>query len=152
MAKTIHEEPKGRTNAAKPAKLRRTRIALIAHDGKKEELMTFVEGQLPLLQRSRLFATEVTGQLLRERFDLRATLMPSGPSGGDIVIGAMVVRGKLDVVVFLRDPLAAHPHDSDIEALMKVCDTYGITMATNIATAEAIFEPLLSPSHVTRHE
>ena len=148
MATAIQKGPKRRAAFERTKRLRRTRIALIAHDGKKEELMTFVASQLPLLKRSRLFATESTGQLLRERFALRANLMPSGPNGGDLVIGALVARGKLDVVVFLRDPLAAHPHDCDIEALMKVCDTWGIKMATNIATAEAIFEPSMVPAQL----
>ena len=138
--------PKRRAALARTRRLRRTRIALIAHDGKKEELMTFVASQLPLLKRSRLFATESTGQLLKKKFSLRANLMPSGPNGGDLVIGALVARGKLDVVVFLRDPLAAHPHDCDIEALMKVCDTWEVKMATNIATAEAIFGSSLASS------
>ena len=146
MTKTIQKGPKRRQVLERTKRLRRTRIALIAHDGKKEELMTFVASQLPLLKRSRLFATESTGQLLKERFALRANLMPSGPNGGDLVIGGLVARGKLDVVVFLRDPLAAHPHDCDIEALMKVCDTWEIKMATNLATAEAIFEPAMAPT------
>lgn len=144
MTETIPQGPTHRAPAVaaeKTKRPRRTRIALIAHDGKKEELMTFVGAQLPLLRRSRLFATEATGLLLNERYSLRATLMPSGPEGGDLVIGALVVRGRLDAVVFLRDPLAVHPHECDIEALIKVCDTSGITLATNIATAEAIFAP-----------
>ena len=145
MTKAIEKGPKRRLALERTKRLRRTRIALIAYDGKKEELMTFVASQLPLLKRSRLFATESTGQLLRERVALRANLMPSGPNGGDLVIGALVARGKLDVVVFLRDPLAA-PHDCDIEALMKVCDTWEIKMATNIATAEAMFGPSVAPS------
>ena len=136
----IKTGPKRRAALARAKRLRRTRIALIAHDGKKEELMTFVASQLPLLKRSRLFATESTGQLLKEKFSLRANLMPSGPNGGDLVIGALVARGKLDVVVFLRDPLAAHPHD---------CDTWGIKMARrwhllSYKTTSAILEPASS--------
>jgi methylglyoxal synthase len=113
----------------------RLQIALVAHDGKKDELLELVGGQLDLLREARLVATETTGRLLEERFPLEPCAAASGPHGGDLQIGAMVARGAIDLVVFLRDPLAAHPHEPDIQALMKVCDVYRVPLATNAATA-----------------
>ena len=112
------------------------RIALVAHDGAKTAMLELVERHLETLRRSRLVATATTGGLLNEHFDLNVHCLMSGPLGGDLQIGALVAEEQLDLVVFLRDPLTAHPHDPDIQALMKVCDVHNIPLATNPATAE----------------
>jgi methylglyoxal synthase len=120
----------------------RIQIALIAHDGKKEELLALVGEQLPVLSDASLVATETTGRLLEERFSLQVRQQASGPAGGDLQIGALVARGGVDLVVFLRDPLAAHPHEPDIQALLKICDVYGVPLATNTSTAKLCLEGL----------
>jgi methylglyoxal synthase len=83
-------------------------------------------------------ATGTTGRGIREKTGIPVTLLQSGPLGGDQQIGAMVATGKLDAVIFLRDPLTAQPHDPDITALMRVCDVHNVALATNLATAEAV--------------
>jgi len=118
------------------------KVALIAHDGKKDELRSLVAEQLPVLRRVQLIATETTGKLIEKEFALRVELAASGPAGGDLQIGALVANGVIDLVVFLRDPLAAHPHEPDIQALMKVCDVYRIPLATNASTATLCLEGL----------
>lgn len=115
---------------------RRRTIALVAHDGAKSTMLDLVERHVALLASSDLVATATTGRLLNEHFDLNVRCLMSGPLGGDLQIGAMVAEDRLDLVVFLRDPLTAHPHDPDIQALMKVCDVHDVPLATNPATAE----------------
>jgi methylglyoxal synthase len=110
-------------------------IALIAHDGKKDELAEVVRRHLPRLDGAPLVATETTGHLLSERFGLDVRCMLSGPFGGDLQIGALVAAGHVGLVVFLRDPLTAHAHDPDINALMKVCDVHRVPLATNAGSA-----------------
>jgi methylglyoxal synthase len=112
------------------------RIALVAHDGAKDAMLELVARHEDYLRASRLVATATTGGLLNDRFDLRVHCLMSGPLGGDLQIGALVAEEQLDLVVFLRDPLTAHPHDPDIQALMKVCDVHDTPLATNPATAE----------------
>ena len=117
-------------------------VALIAHDGKKDELRALVADQLSVLRRVQLIATDTTGRLVEEEFALRVERAASGPAGGDLQIGALVANGVIDLVVFLRDPLAAHPHEPDIQALMKVCDVYRVPLATNATTATLCLEGL----------
>ena len=112
------------------------RIALVAHDGAKDAMLELVSRHDAFLRASRLVATATTGGLLNDRCDLRVHCLMSGPLGGDLQIGALVAEEQLDLVVFLRDPLTAHPHDPDIQALMKVCDVHDTPLATNPATAE----------------
>jgi len=99
-------------------------------------MIELVERHEQVLRASRLVATSATGGLLNEHFDLRVHCLMSGPLGGDLQIGALVAEQQLDLVVFLRDPLTAHPHDPDIQVLMKVCDVHDVPLATNPATAE----------------
>jgi dephospho-CoA kinase len=84
----------------------------------------------------KLLATRSTGQMALEEADLTIELMTSGPLGGDLEIGARIVKGEVDLLIFLRDPLTAHPHEPDIQALLKVCDIHEIPVATNLAAAE----------------
>jgi methylglyoxal synthase len=111
------------------------RIALVAHDGRKHELLELVSECSEQLRGERLVATETTGRLVAETFDLDVELVASGPFGGDLQIGALVAAGEVKLLVFLRDPLAAHPHEPDIQALMKVCDVHRVPLATNLASA-----------------
>jgi methylglyoxal synthase len=117
-------------------------LALIAHDTKKEEMVHLVKTHNEELAKVTLVATRSTGQLVMGRTRLPVTLMQSGPMGGDQQIGAMVANEDIDAVIFLRDPLTAHPHEPDVSALLRVCDAHSIPLATKIATAEAILHLL----------
>jgi methylglyoxal synthase len=117
-------------------------LALIAHDSKKEEMVQLVKTHVRELAEVNLVATRSTGQIVTARTELPVALMQSGPLGGDQQIGAMVADEQIDSVIFLRDPLTAHPHEPDVSALLRVCDAHCIPLATNIATAEAILHLL----------
>jgi len=117
-------------------------IALIAHDAKKETIAAFAERHKAFFQGQRLVATRTTGTLVQAKTGLPVDTMLSGPLGGDLQIGALVATGKVRAVIFLRDPLTAHPHEPDIAALMKVCDVYDIPLATNLASAEVLIKHL----------
>jgi methylglyoxal synthase len=110
-------------------------IALVAHDGRKHELLELVGACSDILRRERLVATETTGRLVAEHCGLDVELVASGPLGGDLQLGALVASGDVKLVVFLRDPLSAQPHEPDIQVLMKVCDVHRVPLATNLATA-----------------
>ena len=118
------------------------RVALIAHDGRKEAMVAFVRRHRDRLADLPLVATATTGALIARETGLTVHRCLSGPQGGDLQIGAMVAEGQVQAVVFLRDPLTAHPHEPDIAALMKVCDTHDIPLATNVATAELLVDNL----------
>jgi methylglyoxal synthase len=117
-------------------------IALIAHDEKKASLVEFVKMHQDQFAKFDLVATSTTGGALAEATGLPVRRMLSGPLGGDLQIGAMIAENQISAVFFLRDPLTAHPHEPDISALLKVCDTHNIPLATNLATAEMILEQL----------
>lgn len=117
-------------------------LALIAHDAKKEEMVALVERHIGFLGDKRLVATNTTGTLLSARTGLVVDTMLSGPLGGDLQIGAMIATDQIRAVLFLRDPLTAHPHEPDISALLKVCDIHNIPLATNVATADIILQSL----------
>ncbi len=123
-------------------------LALIAHDGKKEEMVKLVREHRDQLARLSLVATRSTGQLVREGTGLPITLVNSGPMGGDQQIGGMVASGTVKAVIFLRDPLMAQPHEPDIAALMRVCDVHNVPLATNMATAEAVMHLLFEHPEV----
>jgi methylglyoxal synthase len=116
------------------------RIALIAHDQKKEAMIEFCLDHLEFLKKCRLIATGTTGTLLIENTGLDIELMLSGPLGGDQQIGAQIAKGKIDAVIFLRDPLTAQPHEPDITALLRVCDVHNVSLATNISTATKLLQ------------
>lgn len=111
------------------------RIALIAHDKKKSQLLEFVEANLSLFKQHELYATGTTGSLIIEKTGLKVKLKKSGPLGGDQEIGSMVANGKLDMIFFFRDPLTAQPHEPDVTALLRLSDVYHIPLATNQETA-----------------
>ncbi|MXV62225.1 methylglyoxal synthase [Natronorubrum sp. JWXQ-INN-674] len=119
-----------------------TRIALIAHDEKKSELIEFVRSHEEQLREYELIGTGTTGKRLMEATDLEVERKESGPLGGDLMIGSEVAEGVLDGIVFLRDPLRAQPHEPDISALLRICDVHDTALATNLASAEFLIEGL----------
>ncbi|ALS03030.1 methylglyoxal synthase [Enterococcus silesiacus] len=118
------------------------KIALIAHDRKKELMVKLTLAYQPILQEHELFATGTTGLRISEATGLPVHRFKSGPLGGDQQIGAMISEDKLDMVIFLRDPLAAQPHEPDVTALIRLSDVYEIPLATNIGTAEILLRGL----------
>ena len=116
----------------------RKTLALIAHDGKKETMVTFAATFKAVLERYELVGTKTTGQLLRYRCGLNVELMLSGPHGGDAQIAAQVAEGHIEAVFFFVDPLTANPHDPDIQGLLRICNVHNVPLATNAATASFI--------------
>lgn len=118
------------------------RVALIAHDKKKDEMVAFCREHFDVLSRFELVGTGTTARVVSEATGLEVRAMLSGPYGGDQQIGAMVASGQIDAVLFLRDPLTAQPHEPDITALLRVCDVHGVPVATNRAAAERIVKAM----------
>lgn len=112
------------------------RIALIAHDKKKPELIDFVKRHIDVFRMHDLYATGTTGSLIIQETGLKVMLKKSGPLGGDQEIGSMVANRKIDMIFFFRDPLTAQPHEPDISALLRLSDVYQIPLATNKETGE----------------
>ena len=119
-------------------------LALIAHDARKDELVAFARRRRDDLARFVLVATGTTGQRIAEETGLRVERMRSGPVGGDLQIGARLLEGNIRGVLFLRDPMTAHPHEPDIQALLKICDIHGVPLATNLATAGLVLDGLVA--------
>lgn len=113
-------------------------VALIAHDGKKDDMIAFVRQNKDVLTRYNLIATSTTGSRLREACDLQIERLLSGPLGGDAQIAAQVAEGEVAAVFFFIDPLGKHPHDPDIQTLMRICNAHNVPLATNPATAAFI--------------
>ncbi len=111
-------------------------IAFVAHDRKKDEMVNFVTAYEHVFHGHKLYSTGTTGQRIMAQTKLDIHRFMSGPLGGDQQIGALVAQNELDLIIFLRDPLMAQPHEPDITALLRICDVQGIPVATNIATAE----------------
>jgi len=105
-------------------------IALIAHDGKKAEMVSFVARNHLFLDDSTIYATGTTGKKI-ESEGYTVTSLLSGPLGGDAQIAALVATGKIDMVIFFRDPLDKHPHEPDVQMLMRQCDVHNVPLATN---------------------
>lgn len=105
--------------------------------------MAFSSKNEEFLKKCDLIATKETGHLINEKTDLEVKEMMSGPKGGDLQIGGLVASEEIDLVVFLRDPLAKQPHDPDIAALMKVCDVHNIPLATNLSSAEILLKGVI---------
>ena len=118
------------------------RVALIAHDKKKEEMVNFAKSNEERLAKLALYTTGTTGLRIMENTNLQVHRLKSGPLGGDQQIGALVSEQKLDLVIFLRDPLTSQPHEPDINALLRLCDFYAIPLATNVSTAQLVLDSL----------
>ena len=118
------------------------RIALIAHDKKKQELLDIAKKYKDVLSEHELFATGTTGTLIMGETKLDIFRYKSGPQGGDQQIGAMLANGELDLIIFLRDPLTAQPHEPDVSALLRLCDVQKIPLATNASSAKIMLESL----------
>ncbi|WP_041854338.1 methylglyoxal synthase [Thermobacillus composti] len=117
-------------------------VAFIAHDRKKDEMVNFVIAYEYVFRHHDLYATGTTGKRIMEQTGLTVHRFMSGPLGGDQQIGALVAENVMDLIIFLRDPLMAQPHEPDINALLRLCDVYGIPVATNVATAELLVKAL----------
>jgi len=113
----------------------RKTLALISHDGKKADMVAFVMDHRERLLDFALVATKTTGALIEEKTGLAVRCMLSGPYGGDAQIAALVAEGRVNAVFFFLDPLGKHPHDPDIQGLLRICNVHNVPLATNIATA-----------------
>jgi methylglyoxal synthase len=117
-------------------------IALIAHDHKKDDLVELSRRFSVVLERYELIATGTTGKRVSEATGLPVLCVNSGPLGGDAQIAARVCDGVIEAVIFLVDPLFAHPHEPDVQGLLRICNLSNVPLATNVATAEMILDTL----------
>jgi methylglyoxal synthase len=137
MAKTTAPRPK--------------RIALVAHDHRKGDLLEWAEYNRDILAAHLLYATGTTGSLLGDLLDLPVTCFQSGPLGGDQQIGALIASSRLDMLVFFWDPMSPQPHDSDVKALVRIAVVWNIPIACNRTSADyLITSPLLAKPHAAR--
>ena len=118
------------------------KIALIAHDKKKPEIIELAKKHKAVLAEHELFATGTTGTMIMGETKLDIHRLKSGPLGGDQQIGAMLANGELDLIIFLRDPLTAQPHAPDVSALLRLCDVQRIPLATNVSSANIMLSSL----------
>ncbi|KIF81122.1 MULTISPECIES: methylglyoxal synthase [Noviherbaspirillum] len=123
------------------------RIALIAHDQKKDDMVELASEYADLLRQCLLVATGTTGKRLADEVGLTVERKLSGPYGGDLQIGAELVDGKIDCVIFLRDPMTAHPHEPDVNALVRACDVHNVPCATNVVSAKLLLAQMVPHHH-----
>ena len=117
-------------------------MALIAHDKKKDDMIDFVKRYKEVFKEHELVGTGTTGRLVSEIVGIKVKQFLSGPLGGDQQIGGRISEGKVDLVIFLRDPLTSQPHEPDISALLRVCDVHCVPVATNLGSAEVFLAAL----------
>ncbi len=125
------------------------RIALVAHDNKKADLIDWAKYNKHVLTQHLLTATGTTGRLLEETLDTPVTKLLSGPLGGDQQLGAKIAEGKLDMIIFFWDPMEAQPHDSDVKALLRVAVAYNIIIACNRTTADFVLTSVLMNKNIS---
>ncbi len=118
------------------------RIALIAHDKKKDDMITLAAEYIDFLRGCQLMATGTTGGRLANELGLTVERKHSGPFGGDLQIGSELVEGNIDAVIFLRDPMTPQPHEPDINALVRACDVHNVACATNLSSAHLVLSQL----------
>ena len=128
------------------------KIALIAHDKKKGEIIELAKTYRDVLAKYDLYATGTTGTMIMGETGLKINRMKSGPLGGDQQIGAMLAGGDLQLIIFLRDPLTAQPHEPDVSALLRLCDVQKIPLATNESSAIIMLEALKSNTFFDRFQ
>lgn len=127
------------------------KIALVAHDNKKKEILEWVNENKKKLKNHLLFATGTTGTIIGKETGLDITVFKSGPLGGDQQIGAKIVNLEIDCLLFFWDPLESQPHDPDVKALLRIAALYNIPIATNRSTADFIFKsPLMDEEYERR--
>ena len=117
-------------------------VALIAHDRMKDQMVNFCYAYESILIKYGLFATGTTGSRIEAGTNLKVEKLASGPLGGDQQIGSLIVTEDIDLVIFLRDPLTPQPHETDIQALIRLCDVHYVPIATNLASAEIFVKAL----------
>jgi methylglyoxal synthase len=126
----------------------RKRIALVAHDNRKQDLLEWARYNRGTLAEHELYATGTTGKMIADKLDLEVTRLLSGPLGGDQQIGAMISEGALDFMIFFWDPLEPQPHDPDVKALLRIAVLYNLPTACNRSTADfVISSPLMSEQY-----
>lgn len=125
------------------------KIALIAHNQKKPDMIALCIRYKDVLEGHELYATGTTGKLVSNATNLKITCMKSGPLGGDQQIGSMIADSDLDLIIFLRDPLTAQPHEPDVNALLRLCDVTNTPLATNLSSAEIMLSALKVGAFVT---
>ncbi|MBM7453356.1 methylglyoxal synthase [Acholeplasma morum] len=128
------------------------KVALIAHDKKKQDIIDLAVKYKDILKNHTLYATGTTGTLVMGETGLPINRMKSGPLGGDQQIGSMIADNQLDLVIFLRDPLTAQPHEPDVSALLRLCDVFSIPLATNKSSAEIMLKALQDNLIVNRYK
>ncbi len=116
------------------------KIALIAHDKKKDNLLEFVKENVDFFEKYELVGTGTTGKLITDVLGLTVKRYQSGPLGGDQQIGALIAEGKIEFVIFFRDPLTSQPHEPDVQALIRLCDVHNIPITTNVSSAKLIIQ------------
>jgi methylglyoxal synthase len=127
----------------------RKRVALIAHDNRKADMLEWARYNRETLDAHELFATGTTGALIASELDLDVTRFLSGPLGGDQQVGAAIAEGRIDFVVFFWDPLEPQPHDVDVKALLRIAVVYNVPMACNRATADFVLSsPLMAAEYL----
>lgn len=126
------------------------RIALIAHDKKKNKMIELAKKFNEVLSHHELYATGTTGTLIMGETGLKINRMKSGPLGGDQQIGSMIANSELDLLIFLRDPLTSQPHEPDVSALLRLCDVTNTPLATNVSSAEIMLNALIKEEIVCK--